>query len=428
MCHCIMVGCDLHAKTLVLKLAVDRAASELRRLPNTAAGRQRLIAELRERRAALGEARIVVAYEASGQGFGLWDELQQAGIECHVLAPTKIPRSAQHVRNKGDERDAEQLLDVLRGALLAGTKLPAVWVPDRATRDDRELMRARVDTAQKVAGLKTQIKSLLARNRLARPEAVGKGWTRLLVAWLRGLQDEQLGPGGRAALGSLLRQWEFYMAELRQLDEAIDALAESPRYATSVAALTRISGVGVLGAMVFLTELGNARRFSNRRQVAAYLGLAPSRQESGVRDDRKGHITRQGPSRLRSMLCQAAWTRLRVDGPDRESYTRLVSKNPKHKKIAVVALMRRLAIRLWHQAYEQAPSGMAGPLGKGPAGPPGPFPQTPNPLPLFPVFQEERKAKTQTTRLATPSVSGIRILLHALILADRCAPGDNRTV
>ena len=69
----------------------------------------------------------------------LCDQLRAAGIECHVLAPTKIERSSKQKRNKNDDGDAERLLDIIRGHVLAGTKLPAgVWVPDMQTRDDRE--------------------------------------------------------------------------------------------------------------------------------------------------------------------------------------------------------------------------------------------------------------------------------------------------
>ena len=57
---------------------------------------------------------MIFAYEASGQGFGLYDELTAAGFECHVLAPTKIARSTQHRHRKTDEQDAEQILQLLR--------------------------------------------------------------------------------------------------------------------------------------------------------------------------------------------------------------------------------------------------------------------------------------------------------------------------
>jgi transposase len=109
-----------------------------------------------------------------------------------------------------------------------------------------------------------------------------------------------------------------------------------------------LKGVGTLTAMVFLTEMGDLSRFSNRRQVGAYLGLAPSSAESGESNDRKGHITHHGNARVRKALCQATWSRVRSDGAEREVYDRIVKKNPKHKKIAVVAVMRRLAVRLWH--------------------------------------------------------------------------------
>src|SRR5207249_3804926 len=104
-------------------------------------GRQKLIAILKAKAAQWGGARMAVVYEASGQGFILHDDLTAAGIECYVLAPTRIERSSKLKRNKRDKSDAERLLDIVRGHILAGTELPAVWVPDAQTRDDRETVR-----------------------------------------------------------------------------------------------------------------------------------------------------------------------------------------------------------------------------------------------------------------------------------------------
>jgi transposase len=343
-----MVACDLHDKTMLLKIAQGRGPAEKLSLRNTSAGRVRLIERLRERSAAAAGARVIFAYEASGQGFGLHDELTEAGIECHVLAPTKIARSSQHKRNKTDEKDAEQILQLLRAAVLAGNPLPRVWIPDPQTRDDREIVRARLDTAEKLTVVKAQIKGLLKRNRLVRPEDVGQGWTRLYRAWLRGLlRDEKVLSGTRGTLASLLRQLQFLEDEIARLEKELQRLTYSPRWAAAVAELFKLQGVGVLTALVFLTELGDLHRFANRRQISAYLGLAPSSFESGSQNDCKGHITRQGPSRVRRVLCQATWARVRSEGPDRDAYQRIVEKNPKHKKIAVVAVMRRLAVRMW---------------------------------------------------------------------------------
>jgi transposase len=95
-------------------------------------------------------------------------------------------------------------------------------------------------------------------------------------------------------------------------------------------------------------EVGDFSRFRRRRQVGSYWGLTPSSQESGETNDRKGHITHQGSPRVRRMLCQGTWARVRHDPAERSVYDRLVERNPKRKKIALVALMRRLSVRLWH--------------------------------------------------------------------------------
>lgn len=348
----IMVACDLHDKTMLLRIARGRGSGETVTVRNTSAGRTRMIEQLHERSRRARGARVIFAYEASGQGFGLHDELTAAGIECHVLAPTKMVRSTQQGKTKTDEKDAEQILQLLRGHVLAGNPLPRCWIPDPQTRDDREIVRARLDAAEKVTEVKAQLQGLLKRNRLIRPEEVGKGWTKKFRAWLEATsRDEQVGAGTRGTLAGLLRQLNFLEEELERLDAELQRLLAGPR-AAAVAALLRLPGVGVLTALVFLTEVGDLKRFANRRQISAYLGLVPSCHESGAQNDRKGHITRQGPSRVRRVLCQAAWTRVRCEGPDQEAYQRLARKNPKHKKVAVVALMRRLAVRMWHQALD----------------------------------------------------------------------------
>ena len=345
----ILAGCDLHDRSILVLAASGSDAAQKRTFLNTPAGRTALLKWLREIAAG---APIVFAYEASGLGFGLYDELVAAGLCCHVLAPSKLQRSPHQRLNKTDEKDAEQILAVLRGHYLAGNLLPAIWIPDKATRDDRELVRTRLDAQNKCSEVKTQIRTLLKRNGLTRPAKSGASWTKAYREWLDALSecDEPLAPGARSSLGSLLRQMKLLEEEVCLLDEQIQALAITPRYERPAMALLALAGVGWLTAMVFLTEMGDLKRFRNRRQIAAFLGLAPSAYESGESNDRKGRITRQGPSRVRHVLCQAAWNCVRGDPHEKKIYDRIVSKNPKQKKKALVATMRRLAIRMWHVA------------------------------------------------------------------------------
>jgi transposase len=356
-----MIGCDLHDRSMTLKVAVDKD-NAIKKTFDTADVPEMIawVKEFAERNQA---PRIVFAYEASGQGFGLYDTLTEAGIECYVLAPTHLAQSAHRRKNKTDDKDAQMILDEVRGYLLGGRKLPNVWVPNPQTRDDREPVRMRLELAQQRTRIKNQIRNLAKRNKLSFPAWFTRSgdWSKRSVQWLRdvaGGQAAELGSGARSALGTLVNLHEKICEELRSLDRAIAALAKSDRYASTFRKLMLMPGVGTLSAMTFLTELGDLDRFANRRQLAAYLGLVPQVFESGERDDRKGHITHQGPARVRHVLCQAAWAALRCSEKWKTTYDNIKRGMKKRSKIAIVAVMRRLAIAMWHTARSPEVDGL----------------------------------------------------------------------
>ncbi len=350
MASTMMIGCDLHDKSMLLKGAVDRGKPWLKSYGTKAASRRRVIKDLESRADQAGATRIVFAYEACGFGFLLHDELVAAGIECYVLAPSKILRSAHGRSRKTDERDAQAILDAVRAFVLAGVALPSIWVPDVQTRDDRELLRRRLAIGEDITRAKTRIHWLLKQHGME--GAPGKPWTETYWDWLDGLGNGRLGAGAGAGLASLVRQVKWLEQEQVRLDEQVMALAAARRYDALVTVLCRRQGVGLLTAMVFLTEMGDLRRFDNRQQVGSFLGLTPASHESGDSADHKGHITHQGPRRVRKVLCQAVWSRVRVNAGEQKAYERLVARNPTKKKIAVVARMRVLAIGMWHDGLE----------------------------------------------------------------------------
>jgi len=218
-------------------------------------------------------------------------------------------------------------------------------------RDDREVVRMRLAAGDKLTSSKTQVRTLLKRTGMEKPKEVGKAWTVSDRHWLQRLTEpeSELPEGARVGLASLLREIAYLEAEIERLDDAVKALADKERYKAAVNALVeQLKGVGVLTAMVFLTEMGDLRRFKNRKKTGAFMGLVPSSNETGEHNDRKGHITRQGPARLRKILCQAAWARIGSDADESKFHERIVERNPKKKKIATVACMRRLGVRMWH--------------------------------------------------------------------------------
>lgn len=346
-----IVGCDLHDRSMLLRFAAGMETPQQRSFTNDSQGRREMVEALVEFALREGSRRIVFVYEASGQGYGLHDLLTDQGIECYVLSPAHIAKSAKRKKNKTDAKDAQHLLELARAHVLAGNELPIVWTPPKALRNDRELVRARLETAEAGTALKLQILSLLKRQGREFPAwfLKGRNWSKKFAKWLL---DEvgQLPRETAPVLTGLLARLESIQQQVLLLDRALRDLAKLPRYQAGCDALRKLPGVGLLTALVFLTEMGDLTRFPNRRTVGAYLGLTPAAAESGETADRKGHITRQGPSRLRKVLCQATWTAIRVDVTVRAAWERIRGDRPQRGKKACVAIMRQLGIRLWHVA------------------------------------------------------------------------------
>jgi transposase len=352
----LLAGADVHQQNIRVRYGVGMDEPVGESFGGKKKGRAYLVTYLRKEAARVGAKRIVVAYEASSVGYVLRDELEDGGIECYVLAPTKIKTSSQDRKKKTDDKDALRIHEALKNHILAGSKLPAVWIPDQETRDAREVVRCRADWGHKLTAVKCEIQSLLKRHGLEKPEEFESNWTQKHRVWVKRWTEGKspLHEGARQVLKSLLRQLEFLEGEALVLDQAVVKKSQLPRYRKAVDALDAMAGIRVLTAMVFLTELGDMSRFQNRRQVGSIMGLAPSSNESGEITDRKGHITRFGSSRLRRALCQSVWSRIREGREDWPFYDRLVSRNPKKKMIAVVACMRKLGIKMWHVASAAA--------------------------------------------------------------------------
>lgn len=345
----IMAGCDLHDRSMLIRFSVGQGEPQEASFSNDLLGRDRLVKRLQEAARQHQAERIVVAYEASGQGYGLSDLLQEHGIECHVLSPTHLPKTAKAAKFKTDSKDAQMLLEQVRGFLLAGNPLPRVWTPPQRLRDDRELLRARLDTADDLTRLKMKILSLLKRYEILKPSWYTSQWSKRMVQWLRDTSSK-LEPTVSVVLEGQIDRYELLRSERSRLEKAVKELSQTERYRSSCEQLRKLPGVGLLTAMTFLTEMGDLERFHNRREVAAYLGLCPSSHESGTADDRKGRITRQGSGRLRKVLCQAAWTSMRDCEEAKTAYCRIRGGKSSRSKKAIVALMRRLGVVMWHRA------------------------------------------------------------------------------
>ena len=335
----IYVAMDVHLKMILAVWQCGRGKRRKLVVEATPEGFSKLVQ-------AVGPGEIWAVYEASSCGLEAHDRLTAIGWKVWLLAPTHLPQSVESRKDKSDERDGHRMLDVLVAHGELGTKLPWVWIPPRKTREDREIIRRRLKLAEKLGQIKNEITSLMRTQAIVRPEDQKKAWTLKHLAWLRGLTATMPQPVA-AVLNGLLEELEFYRQQINTFDKLLQTLSEEPEYRGAVERMTQLEGVGILTAMVFLSELGDPNRFPNRASLGKYTGLTPNRYASSD-VDHKGHISRMGPHRLRKVLNQAAWAHVQREGPWARWYAQVAER--RGKKIAIVGLMRKLAIDLWHRA------------------------------------------------------------------------------
>jgi transposase len=129
-----------------------------------------------------------------------------------------------------------------------------------------------------------------------------------------------------------------------RIDPLDDAVAQLAKQRPAVQLLMTHPGVGPVVASAFVLTLGTWRRFESAKQVASYVGLIPAEASSGGRQ-RLGHLTKQGNAFLRGLLVEAAHIAVRYEPQWRRAYLRMSLR--KNRQIAVVAIARKLAMRLW---------------------------------------------------------------------------------
>ena len=142
---------------------------------------------------------------------------------------------------------------------------------------------------------------------------------------------------------------EMLLDQIKAVEAERDAmLAEEQRSAREVVMLTKVVGIGPEFAAVLWGE-GLFRHFDNRRQVAAYAGLAPTPWQSGSIDREQG-IGKSGNPRLRSTLLEMAWLWLRHQPASELSRwfnERVAQNGGRFKKVMITALARKLVVALW---------------------------------------------------------------------------------
>lgn len=292
---------------------------------------------------------IIVIQEAGLDGFWIHRALQREGIESHVVDAASIATSRRRRRVKTDKIDGEALLRALLAYKRGEPRVCAMVVaPSPEAEDRRRLSRERqaliVERVKHVNRIKGLLFSQgistyvpLKRDRRARLDELRTGDGRALPVHLK------------AQISRELDRLELLLGQIKAVEVERDALLAAAQAASTeieapqpVAMLLALRGIGEEFANVLWSE-GLNRQFSNRRQIAAYAGLAPTPWRSGSIVHEQG-VSKAGNPRLRTKMIQLAWLWRRHQ--PRSALT-LWFEQQARRKTAIVALARKLLVALW---------------------------------------------------------------------------------
>ena len=280
---------------------------------------------------------VKVVYEAGFGGFWLHDLLESDGIDCIVTPPNKVTQE-KDTRVKNDRIDARRLAKVLEDE-----DCKSCYVPDKELREDRQISRTLIGIQKDLTRVQGRIRHFFNFHHLE-GAFNGEDWRASDVKRLRTIT---LTAPLRFSLDILLKELATLLECRRDLKKQLNVLSKKDRYRKTFECIESMPGIGWMTAIRCVLEWGaDLHRFNTGRRFSSFLGLTGS-EFSTADTVRRGHITKQGKSFVRSWLIQCAWKGYVRDPVLLEKFQRVVGAT-RSKKIAIVAVARKMAVRLWH--------------------------------------------------------------------------------
>lgn len=317
------VPIDLHRhRSVVMQMAADGEVLGWVRLANDP---ETLVAEVLK----AGEA-PEVAIEATYGWYWAVDALQDAGVNVHLVAPSKVG-AFDGRRVKNDQRDCQLLGDLLRANML-----PEAWISPPAVREWRELVRYRAKLVGLRSGLKAQAHAVLAKLGVHVPmtDLFGVGGRKMLAHLCE--HDARFASAYGRRIESLVVLVDTFND---QIDELSKIIAATFRDHAGYHAIQQIDGIGPVTAAILVAEIGDVTRFQSAGHLASWCGLTPRHRESDT-TIKRGPITKQGSRLVRWAAIEAA-QQLRRDSILHQRREQIAERR-NNRKIAKVAVARRI--------------------------------------------------------------------------------------
>ena len=278
--------------------------------------------------------KVELAFEISGEAGFIYDSLLDSVDKIHVVNPHKATWIFRTTK-KNDRIDARKM-----AILLSINELPTVYMPSPEVRQWRQTILHRKKLVGKAVQAKNRIRALLKSQGHSKSAHGGGWWKKANRFWMRSFCEDQFDTGQlwRMQLCNLLDELDLLQGQCKQVTNYLDGyLSKQPGGKLFMS----IPGIGPRTAEAVLAYTDDVRRFGNYKRYCSYFGVTPKLDESGsIR--RIGHISKHGPSVARWAICESSWIAVRYSKGLRAFYERVMAGQKSRKKIAIVAVARKL--------------------------------------------------------------------------------------
>jgi transposase len=325
----------------------------------------------KERHGLQADAPVLSCYEAGRDGFWIHRFLEASGITNLVVDPASIEVDRRSRRAKTDRIDAQKLVQLLARHGDGEDVLRVVRVPPPEAEDERLLPRQLLTLKRKRVRTGNQIRAALFLHGVDIDPRKGTFATQEFLTTLENARQWNGSPLPSELINTVRMYWEEFALITRQiksveqrqrklLREASVEGSESPEAHRKAAKLTRLRGIGDVGALILVMEFFAWREFNNRKEIAALAGLTGTPHQSG-KSDRDQGISKAGNPRIRRLMVELAWLWLRWQPNSRTTrwfHDHVGRSGSRGKRKAIVAVARKLLVELWHFAeHDVIPEG-----------------------------------------------------------------------
>jgi transposase len=288
-------------------------------------------------------AEYEMVYEAGFSGFSLQRSLQNKGIKCLVTNAGDVPSSDKDKRRKSDCIDARKLSKALENGELKG-----VFVPQLEMEHIRTLVRQRNRLVKDQTRCKVRIKHLLLFSGLKVAE--DNRWSSRYIKSLEGLECGDIPL--RQALDLGLQEYQAVRILTLQATRQLRMLSQQPPCAKIISLLRSIPGIGLINAMILLSEIQEMSRFKTLDKLCGYAGIVPDLHSSGELQSVRG-ITHRSNHYLRVAIVESSWTIIRKDPAMLMLYKQYCKRM--HPNKAIIKIARHLLSRIRYVWLNEEP-------------------------------------------------------------------------